>query len=167
MYQAFGHILEQVSPQVYREQDFIADFLQINEVGLTFADYMDLENYFRRQASRSSALSQQTVKLMRGAMDLIFGFLPAELKAWIDAALAKDSMCVDIVPFAYIGMLNVSCRQIIGMTACLERFLTDADERGNAFLLGFLEKQHTKLKTLFDRHVVSLSSLFLLVQPGS
>ena len=81
-----------MSPQVYREQEFIADFLQINEAGLTFADFMGLESYFRRQAARSAGLSQQTTKLVRGAMDLIFGFLPADLKAWIDAALAKDGL---------------------------------------------------------------------------
>ena len=89
---AFGRILEAISPLVYREQEFIADFLQINEAGLTFADYMGLENYFRRQAARTTGLSQQTLKLIRGAMDLIFGFLPLELKAWIDAALAKDNL---------------------------------------------------------------------------
>lgn len=77
---------------VYSEQEFIADFLQINDAALTFADYMGLENYFRRQAARSSGLSQATMKLVRGAMDLIFGFLPQELKTWIDAALAKDSL---------------------------------------------------------------------------
>lgn len=94
---AFGRILEAISPQVYREQEFIADFLQINEAGLTFADYMGLENYFRRQAARSIGLSQQTLKLVRGAMDLIFGFLPLELKAWIDGALAKDNLFVYIL----------------------------------------------------------------------
>lgn len=133
--EAFGHILEQVAPQVYREQDFIADFLQINDAALTFADYMGLENYFRRQAARSSGLSQQTAKLVRGALDFIFGFLPMELKTWIDAALAKDSL------------------QIIGILAYLERFQADAEERGNAFVLTFLEKQRTRLKALFDRHI--------------
>lgn len=53
---------------------------------------MGLENYFRRQASQVPGLSQSTMKLVRGALDLIFGFLPAEMKAWIDAALAKDNM---------------------------------------------------------------------------
>jgi len=68
--------------------------LQINEAGLTFADYMGLDNYFRRQAARTSGLSAQTNKLVRGAMDLIFGFLPLEMKSWIDNALAKDSLYV-------------------------------------------------------------------------
>lgn len=133
--EAFGQVLEQIAPQIYREEDFIADFLQINDAALTFADYMGLENYFRRQAARYAGLSQPTMKLVRGALDLIFGFLPTELKTWIDTALAKDNM------------------QIIGIIACLERFQADAEERGNAFLLNLLEKQHTRLKGLFDRHV--------------
>jgi hypothetical protein len=90
--QALGYILEQIAPQIYREGDFIADFLQINDAGLTFADYAGLDNYFRHQAARSAGLSQSTTKLVRGAMDLIFGFLPTELKQWIDIAVAKDAL---------------------------------------------------------------------------
>lgn len=36
---------------------------------------------------------------------------------------------------------------------CLERFLTDAEERGNVFWTNLLEKQHDRLKGLFDRRV--------------
>ncbi|GLB35990.1 putative exocyst complex component SEC3 N-terminal PIP2 binding PH [Lyophyllum shimeji] len=134
--EAFGLVLEQIGPAIHRENEFIKDFLQINDAGLTFADYMGLDSYFRRQATRAAGLTPTTVKLVRGAMDLIFGFLPAELKAWLDHALAKDSM------------------EIIGMLACLERFLVDAEDRGNQFLLTMLEKQHTRLKGIFERHVV-------------
>ncbi|KAI0305016.1 exocyst complex component Sec3-domain-containing protein [Russula brevipes] len=133
--EVLGQALEQISRQIYREEDFIADFLQINEARLTFADYMGLDNYFRRQAARTSGLSSQTTKLVRGAMDLIFGFLPLEMKAWIDHAMAKDTI------------------QIIGIMATLERFLADADERGKTFFINFLDKQHTRLKGLFERHV--------------
>lgn len=90
--QALSYILEQIAPQIYRESDFIADFLQINDARLTFADYVGLDNYFRRQAARTAGLSQSTMKLVRGAMDLIFGFLPTELKQWIDVAIAKDAL---------------------------------------------------------------------------
>ncbi|KAJ7487422.1 exocyst complex component Sec3-domain-containing protein [Mycena galericulata] len=128
-------ILEQIAPLIYREDEFIADFLQINDAALTFADYMNLDNYFRRQASRSVGLSQSTMKLVRGAMELIFGFLPEELKNWLDNALAKDNM------------------QIIGLLASIERFIAEADERGNMFLLNALGKQHMRLKGLFDRHI--------------
>jgi hypothetical protein len=90
--QAFSQILDQIAPQLYREEDFIADFLQINDAALTYANYMGLDNYFRRQAARAAGLGQPTVKLLRNAMDLIFGFLATELKSWIDSALTLDSM---------------------------------------------------------------------------
>lgn len=90
--QVLGYIFEEIAPLVIREGDFVADFLQINDAGLTFADYAGLENYFRRQAARGSGLSQSTMKLVRGAMDLIFGFLPQEVKHWIDNALGKDTL---------------------------------------------------------------------------
>ena len=85
-------ILSQIAPVIVHENDFITDFLGITDVTLTYADYMNLDNYFRRQAARSPGLSQNTIKLIRGALDLIFSFLPTELKAWIDNALEKDSM---------------------------------------------------------------------------
>jgi hypothetical protein len=89
--EAFDLVLGHIAPQIYREDDFLADFLQINDAGLTFADYAGLDNYFRRQATRSAGLSQSTMKLIRSAMDLIFGFLSGELKVWLDNALAKDN----------------------------------------------------------------------------
>lgn len=92
--QAFGLVLSHIAPQIYREEEFLADFLQINDAGLTYADYAGLDNYFRRQAARSAGLSQSTMKLIRSAMDLIFGFLTGELKIWLDNALAKDNSWV-------------------------------------------------------------------------
>ncbi|KAJ7275209.1 exocyst complex component sec3 subunit [Mycena haematopus] len=133
--EVFSLILEQIAPLIYREDEFIADFLQINDAALTFADYMNLDNYFRRQASRGVGLSQTTMKLVRGAMELIFGFLPEELKSFLDNALAKDNM------------------QIIGLLASIERFIAEVDEKGNMFLYNALSKQHTRLKGLFDRHI--------------
>lgn len=49
------------------------------------------------------------------------------------------------------------CREIVGILATLERFLVDAEERNNQFLLNTLGKQHTRLKGVFDRHIVSLA----------
>lgn len=46
-------------------------------------------------------------------------------------------------------------RQLVGIIACLERFLAEADERGNTFFVQILEKQHLRLKGVFDRHIVS------------
>lgn len=41
------------------------------------------------------------------------------------------------------------------MIVCLERFLLEAEERGSTFFIGLLEKQHVRLKGLFERRVVS------------
>ncbi|KAI0778389.1 exocyst complex component Sec3-domain-containing protein [Trametes elegans] len=133
--EALSMVLEQLATTIYAEEEWTAYFLQIDDTSRTFADYMGLENYFRRQAARWAGLSPATMKLVRGAMDLIFGFLPLELKAWLDSAMARDNL------------------QAVGMLASLERFQHEAEERGNAFLLSLLEKQHMRLKALFERRV--------------
>ena len=51
-------------------------------------------------------------------------------------------------------MLKAVYRQIVGMIAFVERFLTDAEERGNAFFLEVLEKQHTRMKGIYELRVV-------------
>lgn len=48
------------------------------------------------------------------------------------------------------------------MLAALELFMSRADERENEFLLKLLEKHHARLKAQFDRHVVSIYSVFPL-----
>ena len=52
------------------------------------------------------------------------------------------------------------CRYIIGIVVVLERYLADAEERGNAFFLNVLEKQHVRLKGLFERRVVRTTLRF-------
>ena len=44
------------------------------------------------------------------------------------------------------------------MMASLERFQVEAEEKGNLFVIGLLEKQHSRLKMTFDRHVVRKSA---------
>jgi hypothetical protein len=41
---------------------------------------------------RSSGISQGTLKLVRGAMDLIFGYLATSVKVWIDTAAVGDNL---------------------------------------------------------------------------
>ena len=52
------------------------------------------------------------------------------------------------------------CRELVGIIAFLERFQIEVDEKGNPFVISLLEKQHSRLKLLFDRHVVSDASVF-------
>ena len=87
----------------------MADFLQINDVNLTFADYAGLESYFRRQATQSAGLGPSTTKLVKGAMDLVFGFLPEELRQWVDAAFQKDNMYVDSSDLAKLIDQQTNC----------------------------------------------------------
>lgn len=53
---------------------------------------MNLDSYFKRQASRGLELGDATLKLMRGAVDLIFGFLPQEIKSWVEGVSKRDSL---------------------------------------------------------------------------
>jgi hypothetical protein len=90
--QALDKALQTIAVQLGREEAFIADFLHITDSMLTYADYMDLDSYFRRQAVRYTTKGMQpaTIKLRRSALDLIFGFVSGELKDWVDAALQRD-----------------------------------------------------------------------------
>jgi hypothetical protein len=56
---------------------------------------------------------------------------------------------------------NKALSQVIGITSALERFLIEAEERGNTFLLGLLEKQHVRLKALFNNHIVRAAFLHI------
>ncbi|KAG8991792.1 hypothetical protein FRB90_001230, partial [Tulasnella sp. 427] len=134
--EALLQLLDLIAPQISREQVFLADFLQISDATLTFADYIGLENYLRRKASASAGeLKPSTVKLIRGAMDLIFGFLGDELKNWVDGALERDP------------------QQIVGILAAIEQAQMLADEKGIVFTQRLLSKQHQRAVGLFTRYI--------------
>lgn len=60
----------------------------------TFADHMELDSYFRRQAARhaSGGMSKGMVQLVRSMMDLVFGFVPMELIHWVEAGIDRNPM---------------------------------------------------------------------------
>lgn len=41
------------------------------------------------------------------------------------------------------------------MLGTVERAIENAEQRNNSFFLNLLDKQHTRLKTMFDRYIVS------------
>lgn len=55
---------------------------------------MMLDSYFRRGATSYLASQQGKLKEIRSAMEMVFGFLEAELRNWIDALSMKDPMWV-------------------------------------------------------------------------
>ncbi len=79
---------------------------------------------------------------------------PAPRNEVLDRQCPGEGQPVRFISFIFRHSIDCCCRQIIGVLATLERFLADADERGKAFLINFLDKQHTRLKGLFERHVV-------------
>ena len=92
--QLFQQALTQIINQVLVEEDFINAFLHLTDTESTFADHMELDSYFRRQATRhaSRAMSVGMMQLIRSMMDLVFGFVDLELKDWVEAAVQQNPM---------------------------------------------------------------------------
>lgn len=86
----------EVVNQVVTEDDFINTFLHLADNESTFADYMELDVYFRRQAARHAAhgMSPGLAQVTRSRMDLLFGFVEGEFKNWVDAAVQKNPVYV-------------------------------------------------------------------------
>ncbi|KAG8712989.1 hypothetical protein FRC11_013627, partial [Ceratobasidium sp. 423] len=134
-YEAFDHALSQILVQIHAEDAFISRFLHTTDSTLSYADYMNLDNYFKRQASRGFDLSDATLKLVRGAMDLIFGFLPQEIKSWVEGLSKRDSL------------------QLVGVIAVLQRYIAEAQERNDTFVDRLLGKPLQRLNGLYQRQV--------------
>ncbi|CAE6460065.1 unnamed protein product [Rhizoctonia solani] len=120
---------------IHAEDAFISRFLHTTDSTLSYADYMNLDNYFKRQASRGLDLSDATLKLVRGAMDLIFGFIPQEIKSWVEGVSKRDSL------------------QLVGIIAVLQRYVAEAQERNDAFVDRLLGKPLQRLNGLYQRQV--------------
>ncbi|CAE6412634.1 unnamed protein product [Rhizoctonia solani] len=132
---AFDRALSQVVTQIHAEDAFISRFFHTTDSTLSYADYMNLDNYFKRQASRGLDLSDATLKLVRGALDLIFGFLPQEIKSWVEGVSKRDSL------------------QLVGVIAVLQRYVSEAQERNDAFVDRLLGKPLQRLNGLYQRQV--------------
>jgi hypothetical protein len=80
--------------QMVREESFVNAFLHITDTESTFADHMELESYFRRQAARyaSKGMSSSMMQLARSMMDLMFGYVDGEMKNWVEAAIDRNQM---------------------------------------------------------------------------
>lgn len=154
--QAFESALQQISALVVNEEAFIGDFLHTSDTAITFADYMDMEFYFKRQATNQAAdMSPVTLKLRRSAMDLIFGFLDGELKNWIEAALQKEPMYAAAERSS--GELLLTCSvafsnsQVFGMMATCEKIMIEQEETETAFFANLMQYQAQRLQQMVDK----------------
>jgi hypothetical protein len=91
--QLYHQSLTQLINQILTEEDFISAFLHISDTESTFADHMELDSYFRRQAARraSKGMGAGMIQLVRSLMDLTFGFVEMELRNWVDAAVERNT----------------------------------------------------------------------------
>jgi len=92
--QAFKRAIQQIGPHILREQVFVTDLLHVTGMDsyITFADFMELETFFRRGASAHLQSIMGRFKDLKTSMDLIFGFLNQELSDLIDFIFQKDNL---------------------------------------------------------------------------
>ncbi|KAL1407120.1 hypothetical protein Q8F55_006534 [Vanrija albida] len=128
----------EVVNQVVTEDDFINAFLHLADTESTFADYMELDSYFRRQAARHAAhgMSPGLAQVTRSRMDLLFGFVEGEFKNWVDAAIQKNPVA------------------IVGVIAITESLAREAEQlETSLFLLQLFDKQLGRQRQSFDQFI--------------
>ncbi|KAH9818614.1 exocyst complex component Sec3-domain-containing protein [Melampsora americana] len=124
-----------------REQNFVRDLLNIQSTDdeldnmITFADYADLEGYFRKAALAGSGLKANKFRDILSVMDLIFGFLPGVIKDWIESFVARDPL------------------QMVSVLAALDTTIKAAQQTRNEYWLKTLEVQHRRSMSMFEKYI--------------
>ena len=149
-FESLSRVLTQISTQMTGEEVFLQDLLAIHKAPPTFAEFVDLEDVFKRKARDSlSGVDFGPLSDVKSAFDLIFAFLSPALQGWIDGALVKDNMCV-VVSLIFVLTLN---RQIVGLIAQLEKSMKNAYKNGQPFLHSMLKKQKVRLNNMFSKYI--------------
>ncbi|OCF36139.1 exocyst protein [Kwoniella heveanensis CBS 569] len=134
----YRQALSEIVNQIVSEEDFISAFLHLTDTESTFADHMELDSYFRRQAARhaSKGMSPGMMQLVRSMMDLIFGFVELELRQWVEAAMDKAPV------------------SIVGVIAVTERLAKEAEEENTTIFFNQLfERQLARQRQLLDMFI--------------
>ncbi|CAD6905109.1 unnamed protein product [Tilletia controversa] len=138
--EVFQRVVDSLTPLLQGEQTFISDFLQINDSNVTFADYCDMEPYFRRRAAQLFGFGTPTTtqgggptRELKVALEMIFGFLGPEWDSLADHAVHMDKS------------------QIIPTLAMLDRAITDAEDSGSDFIARTLFRVHTRLSSVLEK----------------
>ncbi|WFD33583.1 hypothetical protein MCUN1_000396 [Malassezia cuniculi] len=117
---ALRNLVSTVNAAVAREQTFLADLLHMNDTNVTFADYMDLEPYFRRRAAVTSINGSRD---LRTAIETVFAAFSNELHGFVSQAVSRDPLA------------------IVGVAAALE----DAARANDDFVARVCARSHSKL----------------------
>ncbi|TIB36441.1 hypothetical protein E3P86_02512 [Wallemia ichthyophaga] len=135
-HESLAKILTQISTQMKNEEVFLQDLLAILDTPPTFAEYVDLEDAFKRKARDSlSAVNFGPLSDLKSAFEAIFSFLSPALQSWIDGALVKDNM------------------QIVGIIVQLEKSMKDAYNKDQPYLHSLLKKQKMRLNNMFSKYI--------------
>ena len=62
-----------------------------------------------------------------------------------------------------ISYVMCESSQIVGILVALEGAINEGEDRGNHFWTKVLQKQHQRVRVLYDRHVVRCGPSFLLL----
>lgn len=94
--EGFSLLLSQLLPRITHQTAFISDLLHICplESLITFADYMTLDNYFRRGATKFTKERWESFGTLGNALDTLFAGLGESIAQWIDSVVRSDNMCV-------------------------------------------------------------------------
>lgn len=133
--EAFWRGIDQITEQVIREQRFISDFLNVSSIDetITFADYMGIEAYFRRNAMAWLSAHSAEHITVRSAMDKIFSYLSDSTVEWIDTVIHRDGL------------------QIVGVLAALDRGIRTAEDKSNEFLLRMFDRAYSMASAILNR----------------
>lgn len=137
--EAYAQAMTEIVGQIVTEDDFINAFLHLADQESTFADYMQLDTYFRRQATRHASRNNPSLaQIARSVMDLMFGFVDANLQHW-----CSDTLKIDL-------------SAVVGLMAVTEQFAEQAEAEGTSlFLTDLFDKQLQRHRLAFDHFIVS------------
>ena len=149
--EALEHLVASIVPCVLREQAFLADLLHIQDGNVTFADYMDLEPYFRRRAHATWEPSvPQQLRDMRLALEAVFGFVAEELQSFVSYAASGDRT------------------SLVGLAATMESAVRKTLAQDNDFLKRIMTRVHARVNAELDgmiaQHIRDIEATKLTVR---
>lgn len=151
-WEALQRIFAALVARVQDEQAFLSDLLHINDTNVTFADYMDLEPYFRHRAAVTTPIASVSAGGdMRSALEQVFGSIAPELDSFVASVGASDRV------------------NLVGLLAETERVVRESASRpsGEFFehALGkVLTRMHTEFSRLVDEQIRAIEQTKLSVK---
>ncbi|KAK3064418.1 hypothetical protein LTS18_007353 [Coniosporium uncinatum] len=140
-YEAFASALDEVTPLIFAEQNFIVDFFHATST--TSIDFTDAVTVAAPEQRRGTNLDSRRMyepdrtmaRRVAELMDDLYSFWPGDLQKLIDWAIASDPL------------------QAIGILCALERKLLALEETNQDFLNQTLQKLHERLVSKLQRFV--------------